>query len=141
MGANLTSVEFKSKLMTSYKDYLQCMMCGDASEKCHLLKCDNCPGTEDLKFFLKNNFEDEMIDKISYKQWVQVDRCALETLIKPADVFVDEFIEKLKKLSSHHFIAKQQASYYREIKEKLKIGEVLIIADFSENYAFLVQDS
>ena len=38
------------------------------------------------------------------------------------------------------FIAKNQATFIAEKKESLSSGEFLVIADFSENYSFVVQD-
>ncbi|KAL5484241.1 hypothetical protein EMCRGX_G020703 [Ephydatia muelleri] len=44
------------------------------------------------------------------------------------------------KLQLHDFIAKNQATFLAEKKESLSSGEFLVIADFSENYSFVVQD-
>ena len=46
----------------------------------------------------------------------------------------------LKKLQLHDFIAKHQVKFLAQKKESLMCGEVLVIADFSENYSFVVQD-
>lgn len=45
--------------------------------------------------------DDRLIDNVVYKQWVSVDRCMLETVIKSADDFVDAFCEKLEVLLPH----------------------------------------
>lgn len=41
----------------------------------------------------------------------------------------------------HDFLAKRQAEKFVEIKENLKEGEYLVALDFSENYAFKIQDA
>lgn len=46
----------------------------------------------------------------------------------------------LKKLQLHDFIAKNQAMFLAERKENLIPGEFIVIADFSLNYSFVVQD-
>lgn len=33
-----------------------------------------------------------------------------------------------------------QSQHYREVKENLKEGEVLVVCDFAENYACIAQD-
>ena len=82
-----------------------------------------------------------MIDSITYKQWITVDRSTLETANKPSDEFIEAFCDKLEVLVPHYFIATQQASFYKDCKSTLKPGEVLVAADFSENYSFVLQDA
>ncbi|MCG8620798.1 MAG: hypothetical protein MJE68_02200 [Proteobacteria bacterium] len=85
--------------------------------------------------------EDNMIDNVTYRQWEAVDRSSLETVTKTADEFVEAFCEKLRVLIPHSFIATQQASFFSERKSSLKPGELLVVADFSENYSFILQDA
>ncbi len=47
----------------------------------------------------------------------------------------------MKVLIPHSFVATQQASFYNERKSSLKPGELLVIADFSDNYSFVLQDA
>ena len=44
----------------------------------------------------------------------------------------------LRVLISYSFIA---ASFFNERKSSLKPGELLVVADFSENYSFILQDA
>jgi len=44
-------------------------------------------------------------------------------------------------LLSHSFTATQQASFYKDLKSGLQLGEVLVTVDFAENYAFVLQDA
>lgn len=55
--------------------------------------------------------------------------------------FVQNFVNAGRKFLKHFFIAKQQASFYKNIKENLQNDEALIICDFAENYAFVIQNS
>ncbi len=54
---------------------------------------------------------------------------------------IDVLCDKLEALWSHSFIATQQSQYYEKCKVSLKSGEVAVTADFSENYAFVLQDA
>ena len=58
-----------------------------------------------------------------------------------ADEFVELFSEKLKALCPHSFTATQQSRFFSECKSTLKPGEIVVSADFSENYAFVLQDA
>ena len=62
------------------------------------------------------------------------------TLSLPRFEFLQLLIEKLDHLSAHSYIAKAQAAYLRHRKETLITNECLILADFAENYHFIVQD-
>lgn len=81
-----------------------------------------------------------MIENISFRQWVAVDRCNLEIIQKSSTEFLEMLCDKLGQLVRHDFIAKQQSSFMNEVKETLKQNECVVTLDFSENYAFVVQD-
>ena len=82
-----------------------------------------------------------MIDNITYKQWTAVDRSSLETVNQHSYDFVESFCERLEALRSHSFIATQQSNFFDQCKSSLKPGELVVCADFSENYAFILQDA
>lgn len=50
-------------------------------------------------------------------------------------------MEKLTKLLVHDFVSTQQSQYFRNSKDSLKEGEFIVTLDFSENYAFVVQEA
>lgn len=54
--------------------------------------------------------------------------------------FIDNLEQKLNKLIPHSFIAKSQASFYKNLKEAASPNTAIISMDFSENYAFTIQD-
>ena len=68
-----------------------------------------------------------------------MDRCTLETYTKSVEEFVDMFCDKLDVLRPHAFIATQP--FYRECKSEIEYGNILVTADFSENYSFVLQDA
>ena len=45
------------------------------------------------------------------------------------------------KLLLHDFIATQQSQYFRSAKDNLKTGDFVVTLDFSENFAFVVQEA
>ena len=47
-------------------------------------------------------------------------------------------MEKLQKLKHHDFISYQQARFLQTLKESLADEEAIVIADFSENYSFVL---
>ncbi|XP_044575208.1 uncharacterized protein LOC123259016 [Cotesia glomerata] len=68
-------------------------------------------------------------------------RCSLETFIQPTEEFIENLCSELKVLLPHSFIAKEQAKFLKTLKETLKPNEYVIICDFAENYAFVVQNA
>lgn len=127
--------------LNDYKDCLKFIVCKDPTIGCFSNKCKECPGTEQLAEMLKIKFDDAMIDTIKFSRWISVDRSTLETLEMSADDFVDTLCCELKTLLLHDFIAKQQTSYHRKIKENLEEGEFVVDLDFAQNYAFVAQDA
>ena len=125
------------------KKYSHCLakiICNPPQPDCYLQNCNSCPGITGLKEHLYALMDDNMIDTIQYKQWVSTDRSTLETITKPAYEFVESFCEQLKPLLTHSFIAKQQSLFQMESKSYLQTGVFQVMADFSENYSFVLQD-
>jgi hypothetical protein len=115
-GAQLNKVTLKGNdiPLTTYKHYLSRIMCNPPSQQCFFDDCNSCPSIHDFKEALLTALEDEMIDNITYKQWVSVDRCSFETICKSTQEFVEEFAVKLVKLKKHDFISKQQSAFFAE---------------------------
>lgn len=80
------------------------------------------------------------MDQILFEQWITVDRCDIETILKSAKQFVNYFCGKMSKLIKHDFIKKEQFRFLKTTKDNLKEGEFLVICDFAENYSFVMQD-
>ena len=125
------------------KEYSHCLakiICNPPQPDCYFQACNSCPGLSGLKEHLYELIDDNMIDYVQYKQWVSTDRSMLETISKTADEFVELFCEQLKLLLTHSFVAKQQSLFQMEVKSYLQAGVFQVIADFSENYSFVLQD-
>ena len=71
---------------------------------------------------------------------MNVDRINLETVIWSIDDFVEDLVDRLCQLQCHSFTATQQSKFMKEIKEGLMDEQILVIADFAENYSFVLQD-
>ncbi|KAL5515849.1 hypothetical protein EMCRGX_G001083 [Ephydatia muelleri] len=123
-----------------YKDCLAAIQCEPPHYNCAVGKCTECPGPDALREELEDAMEENGVETVQYNQWTNTDRANLETRIVPVEEFLDVFMAALKKLQLHDFIAKHQAKFLAQKKENLTHGEFLVIADFSENYSFVVQD-
>jgi hypothetical protein len=59
-----------------------------------------------------------------------------------SDEFIETLVPKMPELTCHHYIAKQQARCLKESKENLQSDQqCIILADFSENHSFILQDA
>lgn len=65
----------------------------------------------------------------------------MKTITESKEEFISSFVEKLQKLLFHDFVAAQQAQYFKDSKLALKEGDFVVTLDFSENYAFVVQEA
>ena len=131
----LTKGEFRH-----YSDCLAYIQCDPPTADCANGICEECRGTQPLKVELEAIMEENGVESVQYSQWVNTDRANLETHVVPVADFLDLFMEYLLKLRLHDFIARQQAKFISEKKETLGSGEFLVVADFSENYSFVIQD-
>lgn len=132
--------ENKNYHLPSYKECIKLIVCDESHEECYFTSCNQCPGVEKLKLYLEEIFENST-EKIQYKQWVLQPRATLESLTNDACEFVETFCEKVSEILPHAFIAAKQSQYSRLVKEKLLLGEFIVLADFAENYAFNVQNA
>ena len=127
----------------TYQDLLQKLVCSADNKNCMLHSCDRCPGPANVSQYLLDvcNANDDSIEVVTYKQWETTDRTTLHTHVKPLPEYIEILVQKLEKLASHHFIARNQADYLRSLKSRLTDQEAIILLDFAENYSFVVQDA
>lgn len=129
--------------LSDCKSLLSTIVCDINNENCMIGQCSQCPGVDALDFNelcheIRDDDDDE--NTISYRQWVSTDRCKLVTILEPFSEFKEHFAMKLRDLKSHHFIAKSQSQFLKDTKLNLPQNECVVIADFSENYTFVLQD-
>ena len=129
-GSNLSTLKTSNGIcVTSYQHCIAQTICNPPRPICYLGECDECPGHASVEALLHKIFDDNMIELITFKQWVSVDQSTLDSVAKSADDFTAYFIERLLALIPHTFIASQQASYYKQRKMSLACGEIVIQAD------------
>ena len=117
------------------------MLCETPQENCYFGRCERCPNKVKFEEILEKLFEESNVLSITYKQWISNPKTTLETMVKSTEEFIPYLCEELCKLMPHAFIATQQSAFSRATKENLGEGEVQVIVDFAENYAFTVQDA
>ena len=125
-----------------YKQLMDVCVCDLSSRDCMLHLYDECPPKEDLastirRYFLDNEYSEN--DVISYKQWVSTDRTTLLTIQTTLSEYIDTVTDMIYDLSHHHFIKEAQSKYLKDSKENLD-ETVIILMDFAENYALILQD-
>lgn len=125
-----------------YKDVLLLCVCDITNETCMLHHCDKCPEQGTVKEFLKEQLlQNYSIDSvIKYKQWVTTDRSQLEDKEEPFEDFIEILSNMLHELTEHHYIAKKQGQFFKDLKSSLDTNECVLVLDFAENYSFVVQD-
>ena len=98
--------------LKEYRDCLNLVTCENPTQKCCFSECKQCPGLTVLRNTLETMFEEDSVESVRYKQWLNVDRCSLETIEKSADDFVDSFIEMVPSVLKHDFVSKKQAEFF-----------------------------
>ncbi|KAJ8685076.1 hypothetical protein QAD02_020869 [Eretmocerus hayati] len=90
---------------------------------------------------LLDKFEENDISVIKIETWTHTDRCSIVTESSNTHEFLDLLCERLMKLKTHDFIARQQSAFLKELKINLQPGQFIVRFDFAENYAIVVQNS
>lgn len=126
----------------TYKDLMDYAVCDISNKECMLRRCENCDGETGVRSFLEclDNV-DYAKATICYKQWLTTDRCTLIEKREDIDAFLNSLSKAIVKLTRHHFIAKEQSSYFSNLKSMLHEEEIIAVGDFSENYTYIIQDS
>jgi hypothetical protein len=55
--------------------------------------------------------------------------------------FITALCSTADKTTDHHFTAKAQSSYLRNLKESLPVGTGVVLLNFAEHYSFVCQDA
>ncbi|KAK3929167.1 ARL14 effector protein [Frankliniella fusca] len=138
-GARLNTIS--ALKCNSVTDCIKYFVCGQPTTECYFRTCEKCPDKTLFSNIIQNHFDSEMVEEVTYNQWECTDRGNIITKISSIEDFVEDLVTLLEDLVTHHFIFKEQSSYFNERLNTLKDGEVVIVGDFAENYSFLVQNS
>lgn len=80
--------------LLSYHHCLSKIKCNRPLPTFYLAECACCPGVSSLRNDLITLLEENLIDSITFKQWVSVDRCTLETYTKSVKKVCWLFLQK-----------------------------------------------
>lgn len=151
----------------TYRDLLEDLICDKKSDDCYFARCEGCSRKISRACYqLQGELESRMMDRISIKQWANLTgkhkimfflcqlneykntkhflstgQYNLETIDMSTDGFAIYIENQITNLLEHDFIAKRQSSFFETQKKSIKPNEFLVICDFSENYAFMVQNA
>lgn len=115
-------------------------VCDMENEACMMRKCSDCrPNLEQLTDFVDEKLGD--VEEIEYQQWINTDRSNLIVIKEGKDEFAKKFVSSIEALTGHHFVAKAQNQYLKQLKEHMGTDECIVLGDFAENYAFIIQDA
>lgn len=128
-----------AKLNVNYKELIDLLVCDINNYDCMMDLCENCPGKESVLELFRDS-EEDLPDHIEYKQWVTTDRAEMVTVIKSQEEYFETLVEKLENLKTHHYISKIQGQFLKNKKENLAESECIVLADFAENFTFIIQD-
>ena len=128
-----------------YKDIMVKLVCSLDSRDCMLHHCLQCPGTDKLKSYLEQIFNDDVVDlddSVQYKQWFHDEQTKLQSVVDSVENFIDSLCSSVDKATDHQFIAKSQSSYLCSTKDSLKPNESAVnLLNFVVNYSFVCQDA
>ena len=104
-----------------------------------LSECKECPGSQPLVEHLRELVGDN--SEVSFKQWESTDRTTLHQKTLKSQEFISTLVEKIVDLKFHHFVSKEQAKFFRDLKENLPENTCILQGDFSQNYSMVTQSS
>ena len=82
------------------QDYKTQMQCYPPCIECCLGECIICGNDENLRAMLEKLLSNNFIDEITFKRWTNTDRSNLETVVKPVEEFLNDFLNALKGIST-----------------------------------------
>ncbi|GBO38985.1 hypothetical protein AVEN_92945-1 [Araneus ventricosus] len=136
---NVTLLIHGASIEEDYKELMSYIVCEGEGRECMPRHCDKCPSKDNLVQFLQSKFEEDIVE---YSQWVLTDQTEMIRCLSSVSEFIDKLIEKLNKLIPQSYIAKSQASFFFffNLKGMASSNTAVISMEFSENYAFTIQD-
>ncbi|KAK3912458.1 ARL14 effector protein [Frankliniella fusca] len=138
-GAHLNQIsDLNSKSPT---DCIKFFVCTKPTTECYFRTCSKCPDKMKFVKLIQEYFDSEMVEEVTYNQWESTDRGNIITRISSIEDFIEDFVNLMEDLITHHYIYKEQSAFFNERLNDLQDGEVVIVGDFAENYTFLVNDS
>ena len=127
-----------TEIPSNPNDLVKMTLCDLMREECVDRKCDNCGVAPSLDIFLQD--VDENLDT-TYYQWVTSDGRTTKKAIteKLSDVKTKMYLQ-LETFSRHVYDTKRQHIELKHLKQEMKVGEIILHEDFSENCTLRHQD-
>ncbi|KAI9551262.1 hypothetical protein GHT06_002335 [Daphnia sinensis] len=119
--------------------FMDKIVCSVSNKTCMVDRCSSCPGEAALHEFLIELTTEED-DDISYKKWTQTDGTKLETITEDKEEFIESLVKMISKLTKHHYVARCQSAHFALCKSEVQPDSCVLVSDFSENFAFVIQD-
>lgn len=117
------------------------LVCKNPSAQCFFLECDQCPELNSFIDQLLKEVINHPIEEVKYKNWVQIENhYQLVDCLKSPEEFVSEFSTLLNDFLPHYFITRSQKEFLNDLKLTISEGEVIVFADFAENYKITIQN-
>lgn len=136
---NMKLMVNSAKLNVDYKELIDLLVCDINNYDCMMHLCERCPGKENMLELFRDS-EEDLPDHIEFKQWVTTDRAEMVTVFKSQEEYFELLVEKLENLKTHHYISKIQGQFLKNKKETLVESECIVLADFAENFTYIIQD-
>lgn len=131
----------------TYRDFLAKTVCNVDEKDCMLRQCTKCPKKSVFIDFLKDLLVNND-STVTFNNWTTKNADGskstvmnLQKISQPLSSFIEELTNDLYKLSIHHYTSEIQKEYLNHCKNNLTEDTCIILMDFSENYAFIVQNS
>lgn len=124
----------------NYKDCFRFVIYRNPKPACYLGDWRSCFEIEKFCDYMIEVLEEKRIFQVIYSIWQSTDRCTLKKECFSTEDFIDELCTGLKTLLPHNFIVKNQLEYIFKLRNNLREDEALLQCNFSENYAYVVQN-
>ncbi|XP_036335252.1 uncharacterized protein LOC118745729 [Rhagoletis pomonella] len=142
LGSNLVLLMKKEEYpVVNYEDVIMLSLCPNPKEECFFNMCKECSISKTLEGLISAIFQKYEINEVTYKNWNSQPRTTLKTICISTETFIQNYCLASETFLMHSFIAKEQANYYKTLKNNLEIDQCLVTCDFAENYAFIVQNA
>ncbi|KAJ8677403.1 hypothetical protein QAD02_013190 [Eretmocerus hayati] len=145
---NIKMKIYALKANITYRDILERVVCDVENGNCMLKRCKHCPGVNGAVEYLSDIVQMTGESQITFKTWTtggnsgsgKSSAMSVQSETQTTDTFIRKLSEDIVKLTTHHYIAEMQ-EFLDYCKQNLDEFTILVLMDFAENYAFIIQRS
>ena len=123
-------------LSHNYRQIMEMCVCGLDGYDCMMGYFDDCPDSLQLKSFLRNEFLKTVnpYKTIQLSQQVSTDKSQLVKEESEFDDFIENLAGKFGNLTEHHYVAKKQTRFFKQLKENLQFGECYCVLQILQRH-------